>query len=87
FARQQRVPARSMLVRSGHMACTLVMQGAGIAFVDNLTAAAWPTAGLEYRPMARSPQFKVYAVWNQNRPPSVLGRRLFSQVATSLKTR
>lgn len=71
-------------VRSGHVACALVASGGGVAFVDNLTAKAFQSQGLVYRPVRGSQRFTVYAVLNRNRPPPMLAKQLCELVKKRL---
>jgi hypothetical protein len=54
--------------------CALAACGAGIAIVDDLTARAWRSDKLGFRPLSRGPSRDVFAVHNANFPPSMLAR-------------
>jgi DNA-binding transcriptional LysR family regulator len=60
-------------VRSGYAACAMAAAGAGIAFVDDLSARAHRPEGLVFRQLPLAPRFPVYSVFNVNRPLSALG--------------
>lgn len=72
-------------VRAGQVACALAACGAGVAIVDNLTARAWRSEKLGFRPLSRGPSFEVFAVRNAGVPESVLGRALVERVRVGLK--
>jgi len=72
-------------VRSGQLASSLAASGAGIAIVDNLTACAWQSDKLAFRPIQRAPTFKVYAAYNANAPGSPVRDALIEQVKLALK--
>lgn len=70
---EQLQTARSQIeVRSGQVACALVASGCGIAVVDNLTARAWTSDKLSFRPIRRAPVHKIYRLRNPNFPSSAL---------------
>jgi DNA-binding transcriptional LysR family regulator len=48
--------------------------GAGIAFVDDLSARAHRPEGIVFRAIAKTARFPIYTVVNRNRPPSQLGK-------------
>jgi len=75
----------SVEVRSGQMACALAASGAGIAIVDDLTARAFRTDELDFRPIMGSPTLDIHAVTHQGFAPSNLGKRLVELAALSLK--
>lgn len=85
FARKGLRPSTSIEVRSGQVACSLVANGAGIAFVDDLTARALAPFGLTCRPVRASPKFEVHAVVNKERPPPMLATALCELVARRLR--
>lgn len=82
----QGVKPRSQIeVRAGQVACALVACGAGIAVVDELTARAWHSHALHFRPLQRSPQFDIFAVHHGHRPRSALAHALVEEVTCLLK--
>lgn len=80
---EQRGIARQVAVevRSGYAACAMAASGAGIAFVDDLSARAHRAEGLVLRDVPDAPRFPIYSVVNQNRPPSRLGQRFLALAA------
>lgn len=82
---EQRGIARQVAVevRSGYAACAMAASGAGIAFVDDLSARAHRAEGLVLRDVPDAPRFPIYSVVNQNRPPSRLGQRFLALVAAA----
>lgn len=72
-------------VRSGQLACALAATGAGIAIVDTLTAQAWRSEKLAFRPIRKAPMFKTYAVRNDNLPTSLLMEALIERVKAGFK--
>ncbi len=74
-------------VRSGQLACALAATGAGIAVVDNLTAHAWRSDKLAFRPIREAPSFKLYAVRNENVSASLLMEAFIDRVKAGLKPR
>lgn len=85
FTRGKAAPKTSVEVHSGQVACALVANGAGIAFVDNITAADSHPGALQHRRMSEVPRLKAYAAWNSNRPLSALGAKLVATVTEDLK--
>jgi len=77
--------ASSVEVRSGQMACALVACGAGVAIVDDLTARACRTDGLDFRPVAGGPLLSIHALTHEAFAPSILGKRLIELAAAALK--
>lgn len=71
-------------VRAGQMACALAAAGAGIAIVDDLTARAYHTDQLDFRPFARSPSFGIFAVTHAGFAPSAIAHRLIELTAGAL---
>lgn len=71
-------------VRSGYAACALAAAGAGIAFVDELSARAHRSEGLVFRALARAPRFPIHSVVNVHRPLSRLGQALLGRVQAGL---
>ncbi|MFZ4288503.1 LysR family transcriptional regulator [Variovorax sp. HJSM1_2] len=72
-------------VRSGQLASSLAASGAGIAIVDNLTARAWTSEKLAFRPIQRAPTFKIYAAYNSNSAGSPVRNALIEKVRLALK--
>ena len=73
-------------VRSGYAACAMAASGAGIAFVDHLSARAHRPEGMVLRDVPDAPRFPIYSVSNVNRPPSRLGQRFLALVTEALAT-
>lgn len=67
-------------VRSGYAACAMASSGAGVAFVDELSARAHRSENLELIRIPKAPSFAIYSVTNINRPNSQLGEA-FIQLA------
>jgi DNA-binding transcriptional LysR family regulator len=78
-------PNARVEVRSGQAACALAACGAGVAIVDDLTARAWQSGKLGFRPLTRSPSFEVIAVHNANLPPSQLAKSFIERVKVGFK--
>lgn len=72
-------------VRSGYAACSMAAAGAGIAFVDDLSARAHRPEGLAFRSIPNTARFPVYTVVNRNRPPSQLGKRFLELARAKLE--
>jgi DNA-binding transcriptional LysR family regulator len=85
FMRGKAAPKKSIEVHSGQVACALVANGAGIAFVDNITAADSHPGILQSRRISETPSLKAYAAWNRNRSLSALGSKLVEAVTLALK--
>ncbi|MEJ8852991.1 LysR family transcriptional regulator [Variovorax robiniae] len=71
-------------VRSGYAACAMAASGAGVAFVDNLSARAHRSENLTLIEIPDAPRFAIYSVTNVNRPPSQLGQTFLELVASEL---
>jgi DNA-binding transcriptional LysR family regulator len=71
-------------VRSGYAACAMAAAGAGVAFVDDLSARAHRSENLALIKIPDAPQFAIYSVTNVNRPPSQLGQTFLEMVASEL---
>lgn len=84
-ATNEMTPDSRIEVRSGQTACALAACGAGIAIVDNLTARAWRSPHLEFRPISRAPSFKAYAVRHSNAAPSLLLQTFVDRVKAGFK--
>jgi DNA-binding transcriptional LysR family regulator len=78
-------PHSQIEVRSGQVACALAACGAGVAIVDDLTARAWRSEKLGFRPINRGPSFEVFAVHNENFPPSALAQAFVERVRAAFK--
>jgi DNA-binding transcriptional LysR family regulator len=85
FAGGKATPRKSIEVHSGQVACSLVANGAGVAFVDNITATDSHPGLLQHRRMTETPSLKAYAAWNGNRPLSSIGENLVAIVIENLK--
>lgn len=86
WSRQYRIRLKSRIeVRSGQTACALAACNAGVAVVDDLTARAYHTDRLLFRPIARSPSFGIFAVTNDHFAHSVLSKDFVNSVADVLK--
>jgi len=72
-------------VRSGYAACAMAASGAGVAFVDNLSARAHRSENLALIKIPDAPQFAIYSVTNVNRPPSQLGQTFLELAASELE--
>jgi DNA-binding transcriptional LysR family regulator len=84
--REHEEPPRSQIeVRAGQVACALAACGAGVAIVDDLTARAWRSEKLAFRPISRGPSFEVYAVRNANVAVSALARTFMAKVGAGFK--
>jgi DNA-binding transcriptional LysR family regulator len=62
-----------------------VANGAGLAFVDNFTAADARPGALQHRRLTEIQSLKTFAVWNSNRPLPALGTKLVAAVTQMLK--
>lgn len=71
-------------VRSGYAACAMAAAGAGISFVDELSARAHRPEGLVFRSLPRAPRFPLYCVFNVHRPLSAMSRRLIEMATQGL---
>ncbi len=71
-------------VRSGYSACAMAAAGAGLAFVDDLSARAHRPEGLKFLAVPAAPHYPVYGVSNRNCPVSALGRQLLDRIAAGL---
>lgn len=67
--------------RTFYIAASLVRSGVGLTIVDNFTAQATLTPGLAHRPIDPPLAFDVYAVYLENRPPSVLATAFLRDLA------
>lgn len=74
-------------VRSGYAACAMAAAGAGVAFVDDLSARAHRGDDLVLMEVPDAPRFGVYSVTNVNRPPSRLGQQFLQAFAHELQQR
>lgn len=73
-------PQAPIEVRAGQAACALAASGAGVAVVDSLTAHAWSTDRLAFRPVTDSPAYAIWAVTHRNLPQSMLLAAFVAQV-------
>ncbi|MBT2322206.1 hypothetical protein J7E62_07535 [Variovorax paradoxus] len=71
-------------VRSGYAACAMAASGAGVAFVDDLSARAHRSENLALIKIPDAPRFAIYSVTNVNRPPSQLGQTFLELVTSEL---
>ncbi len=71
-------------VRSGQLACSLAGCGMGVAVVDNLTARAWRSHSLVFRPIVDAPSHRVVAARGENAPASMLLESLVELVRSGL---
>ena len=78
-------PQAQIEVRSGQVACALAACDAGVAIVDDLTARAWRSEKLEFRPIGRGPSMEVFAVHNAGVPPSSLAKAFIGKVKTGFR--
>lgn len=78
-------PDSRMEVRSGQVACALAASGAGVAIVDNLTARAWRSGKLGFRPVSRGPAFPAFAVCHASLAASAPARGLIDSVKTAFQ--
>ncbi len=74
----------SVEVRSGYAACAMAAAGAGVAFVDELSARAHRSDDLELIRIPNAPRFAIYSVTNVNRPLSQLGKTFLKAVKHEL---
>ncbi|VTU23189.1 Cyn operon transcriptional activator [Variovorax sp. SRS16] len=77
-------PQVGVEVRSGYAACAMAATGAGIAFVDDLSARAHRSEELALMEVPGAPSFAIYSVSNVNRPLSQLGQNFLSLAAEEL---
>lgn len=66
----------AVVVRIARVGLALVRAGAGIAVVDELTAASERDPGLVYRPLRSAVQYPISLVWNRDRPLSAAAQQL-----------
>lgn len=86
WRRAHKAPFRSQIeVRSGQVACAMVASGAGVAIVDNLTAAAWPDERIDFRPLNRGPTFDIFAVRNAGVPSSQVAAAFVRQAVAGFR--
>lgn len=81
----QRRPQAQIEVRSGQMACALAACGAGIAVVDELTARAWRSDKLGFRPLAKVASHPIFAVHNAGFANSALADAFVDNVKAGLR--
>jgi DNA-binding transcriptional LysR family regulator len=86
WLRDQCIEVRpAVQVRSGYAACAMAAAGAGIAFVDDLSARAHKPDGLKFMPIPEAPRFPIYCVVNSHRPLSSMGAEFLTIVAARLR--
>lgn len=78
-------PLPRLEVRSGQAACALVVAGAGVSIVDELTARAWQGGRISYRPLLQTPSFSAYAVRHIHFPPSSLAKVFVEKVKAGFR--
>jgi DNA-binding transcriptional LysR family regulator len=78
-------PRAQVEVRSGQVACALAACGAGVAVVDDLTARAWRSDKLGFRPLSRGPSHEAYAVHHAHVPLSALAMAFIERVRSSFR--
>ena len=78
-------PASSVEVRSGQIACALAASGAGVAIVDDLTAHAFRSQELDFRPIVGGPTLGIFALTHAGFARSALGDRMVELAAAALK--
>jgi DNA-binding transcriptional LysR family regulator len=61
----------TIAARTFYIAAALVRGGVGSALIDNFTAQAMAGPGLVFSPLRPALPIDVYAIWLENRPPSV----------------
>ncbi len=78
-------------MQSSLNACALVLQGAGVAVIDDLTARAYVSRDLQFRPITGAPHIDIMACTPPQAPPSALvcidGHRKSSQNVSINKIR
>jgi len=73
WCRTYRLEPQALIeVRAGQAACALAASGASVAVVDSLTAQAWGTDKLAFRPVTDSLAYEICAVTPHNLPQSML---------------
>lgn len=76
---------RDIVVRIARVAWALVKAGAGIAIVDELTAASESGAGVVVRPLKVATRYPVSLVWNKDWPLTGAGQALEELTAGALR--
>ena len=84
WQQHKRRPQAQIEVRSGQVACALAACGAGIAVVDDITARAWRSDKLGFRPIAKGRSQPIFAVHHANLPASALAIALVEAVRAAL---
>jgi DNA-binding transcriptional LysR family regulator len=70
--------------RTFYIATALVRAGVGLTVVDNFTAQATLTPGLDFRPLDPPLAFGVHAVHLESRPPSALATAFLDDLASEI---
>lgn len=68
-------------MRSSLNACALVLQGAGVAVIDDLTARAYVSRGLQFRPIPGAPHVDIMASTPAQATPSALVEPFIEELA------
>ncbi|MDN4590602.1 LysR family transcriptional regulator [Xenophilus aerolatus] len=76
---------RGVEVRSGYAACAMAAHGAGVAFVDDLSARAFRPERLALVALPKAPRFPILRVSNVHRPLSTLGERFMALAREELR--
>jgi len=77
-------PHEALQVRSSLNACALVLQGAGVAVVDNLTASAYGRRDLMFLPIQDAPRVDILALSHPQAAPSALVRPFLEELTLCL---
>jgi DNA-binding transcriptional LysR family regulator len=77
-------PQETLQVRSSLNACALVLQGAGVAVVDNLTARAYGRRDLMFLPIQDAPRVDILALSHPQAAPSALVRTFLEELTRRL---
>mgnify|MGYP002620936775 FL=1 len=73
-------------VKTNQIALSLVSRGAGVAVVDQYTAAAYDRSQVIVRPLTPRIDFAVHAIRAKHQPASVLARKFIATLAQTEKT-
>jgi DNA-binding transcriptional LysR family regulator len=77
-------PRQTVEVRSSLNACALVLQGAGVAVIDDLTARAYVSRDLQFRPIPGAPHIDIMASTPPQVTPSALVEPFIEELADVL---
>jgi DNA-binding transcriptional LysR family regulator len=77
-------PRQTVEVRSSLNACALVLQGAGVAVIDDLTARAYVSRDLQFRPIPGAPHIDIMASTPAQVTPSALVEPFIEELADVL---